>query len=142
MPFSLTLGSSYIGLMGIVFVVIFVRETLLKPGRNVNPYEVIRREHKESLREALKSRHLTLLTLFRDSIWASITFVVATLSGLLLYQLSSISGETTYVYVIFWRYQTLLLLTLLLYYLLGVFLGISLPILRAVREIESLIEKI
>lgn len=142
-PFSLTLGFSYVGLAALVFVVIFTRDTLLKPAKSINPDEVIRREDKESLREALKLRHSTLLSLLRDSIWASITFTAATLSGLLLYQLSSISsGEAQAAYIIFWRWQTLLLLVLLLYYLFGWGLSVSLPILRTARKIEKLLEKI
>ena len=142
MPFSLTLGFSYAGLAAIVFVVIFIRDTLLKPGKSINPDEVIRREDKESLREALKLRHSTLISLLRDSVWGSVTFAAATFSGLLLYQLNSLSAETSVVYYIFWRWQTLLLLVLLLYYLLGWGLNVSLPILREAKKIERLLEKI
>ena len=143
MPFSLTLGFSYLGLAGVVFAVIFMRNTLLEPRRSINLNEVMRKEDKEALREALKTQHSTLISLFRDTIWASITFAVATLSGLLLYQLNSISsGEAPAMYVIFWRWQTLLLLILLLYYLFGFGMGVSLPILRRAQQIEKLLEKV
>jgi len=143
MPFSLTLGFSYLGLIGVVFTIIFVKGILLEPIKHSHVDEVIEKRNKLSAREAFKLRHSTLLSLLRDSIWASITFTMATLSGLLLYQLNSLSvGGSLAVYYIFWRWQTLLLLILLLYYLLGFTLGISLPILRAAQEIEEKMEKI
>lgn len=142
MPFSLTLGFSYTGLAAVVFVVILTRGTILRSTTNINPNEMLRREDKESLRETLKLRHSTLLTLFRDSIWASITFAVAAFSALLLYQLNSLFNGASAVYVIFWRWQTLLLLVLLLYYLFGWGLTITLPILRATQKIEKLLKEI
>jgi len=145
LPFSMTLALSYIGLAGVVLATTLIRHLFLTlPQIVVLETAKSKEANRDIARDSIKLAHDRLLVLFRDSIWMIITLFAAGVSGLLIYQINVIGFfppiTENPLPMIFYRWQTVLMISLLLYYVGGFFLGVTLHIHKRLLELERALQ--
>jgi hypothetical protein len=133
-PLSITIFVAYISLAGVVSCISFLRFTLeeLKlPSISDN----------ENRRSMLEMRHNLLITILAYSIWAIITIVAAGLSALLF---NPAVGEMVKLGGLRWVFVegvSILCISLMAYYSLGIITGAIINIFKKILEVEEVLKE-